>query len=267
MTMATTNSNGIIDIDLQQNIDDHGLSERLLGYLKPNATRLELETIPTPDHTQTWYPIPHSYVIDQVERSLESSGMAITASAFEVSHESLRMFGILQLESESTEYSLLLGVRNSHDKSFPGAIVLGSQVTVCSNLIFSGEIRITRKHTRFISRDFPGLVSRAVGQLHDKKIETAKRFEVYKDTTIEPTQVNDLVIAGLDNRVYGGTRIPTILSEFRNPTHSEFENNGLSVWRYFNAVTESLKGMNANTLVNRGERLHGILDSFCGLSA
>ncbi len=38
-------------------------------------------------------------------------------------------------------------VRNSHDKTFPAGIVAGTQVPVCDNLSFAGEISLARKHT------------------------------------------------------------------------------------------------------------------------
>ena len=41
----------------------------------------------------------------------------------------------------NVDYSLVLGLRNSHDKTFPASLALGSQVLVCDNLSFFGEGR------------------------------------------------------------------------------------------------------------------------------
>jgi len=59
----------------------------------------------------------------------------------------------------------VLGIRNSHDKTFPASLVDGALVFVCDNLSFSGEIRVTRKHTRFIRRDLVTLVQGPIGKL------------------------------------------------------------------------------------------------------
>ena len=62
----------------------------------------------------------------------------------------------------------MLGLRNSHDKTFPAGIVAGSAVFICDNLAFSGEVKLARKHTTHITRDLPRLVQSAVGQLMDR---------------------------------------------------------------------------------------------------
>jgi len=58
-----------------------------------------------------------------------------------------------------------VGLRNSHDKTFPAGLVAGTRVFVCDILAFSGLIQIRRKHTRFAARDLRQLTARAVGQI------------------------------------------------------------------------------------------------------
>jgi hypothetical protein len=80
-------------------------------------------------------------------------------------------------QKTSDDYCRVLGLRNNHDKTFPTGIVAGTSVFVCDNLSFSSEIKFTRKHTRFIVRDLPQLVSRSIGLLlakwHDQDKRTA----------------------------------------------------------------------------------------------
>jgi len=47
----------------------------------------------------------------------------------------------------AADFALVVGLRNSHDKSFPAGLVIGASVLVCDNLSFSGEVRLARKHT------------------------------------------------------------------------------------------------------------------------
>ena len=46
-----------------------------------------------------------------------------------------------------TTSAFVVGVRNSHDKSFPAGLVIGASIFVCDNLSFSGEVKLARKHT------------------------------------------------------------------------------------------------------------------------
>ena len=66
------------------------------------------------------------------------------------------------------DYCWVLGLRNSHDKTFPAGIVAGAQLFICDNLSFSGEVKFARKHTSHIVRDLPQITSRAIGQLLDQ---------------------------------------------------------------------------------------------------
>ena len=49
----------------------------------------------------------------------------------------LRYFGLMQIQrAESDEdYCWVLGLRNSHDKTFPAGIVAGATVLCCDNLV------------------------------------------------------------------------------------------------------------------------------------
>src|SRR5205807_1578946 len=80
---------------------------------------------------------------------------SIVSQAHALAREGQRYFGLLQIVNGTfhDDYSLIMGIRNSHDKAFPAALCLGSGVFVCDNLAFSGEIKLARKHTRFIERN------------------------------------------------------------------------------------------------------------------
>jgi hypothetical protein len=151
-----------------------------------------------------------------------------------------RYFGLFQVGHPSDDFGLVVGVRNSHDKTFPAALALGATVFVCDNLSFSGEVKLARKHTTYIERDLPLLVTRAIGRLTDLRSTQEQRFIAYKEKPLTDSQVNDVVIQALDARVLPVTRIPDVLQEWRHPAHEEFADK--TAWRLFNGFTEVLKG-------------------------
>src|SRR6185369_10139854 len=111
------------------------------------------------------------------------------------------------------DYSLVIGLRNSHDKSFPAAIALGSAVTVCDNLSFAGEVTIARRHTRFIERDLPRVVHTAVGRLADMRGQQDDRIRTYKETQLSDPAVHDLVLRAVDATLLPVTQVPAVLQE------------------------------------------------------
>jgi hypothetical protein len=132
-------------------------------------------------------------------------------------------------------------------------------------LSFSGEIKISRKHTRFIERDLPQLVEVAIGRLGEQRRLQETRIGAYKTYELTDSMAHDLVIrATKDIHVLPNARIPDVIDEWRAPRHHEFREGGKTVWRLFNAFSEIAKGALTH-LPRRMMALHGLLDSHCGL--
>jgi hypothetical protein len=227
--------------------------------------RLIITTVPTPEPTATWTPLPHLALIEEVEQVLNNNGLSVVNQAHSLTHDGLRYFGLMEIQNSviHQDYAWVLGLRNSHDKTFPAGIVAGANVFVCDNLSFSGEIKIARKHTRFILRDLQFLTERAIGRLMERWHHQDERIGAYKGKNLSDSSAHDLIIRSTDVRACTPRLIPAILREWRNPRHKEFE--ARTLWTLFNSFTEVLKG-NLNELPKRTEALHGLLDLYVGLA-
>jgi Domain of unknown function (DUF932) len=233
-----------------------------------HVERRVVEKAATPAASETWVPVPHHRLLEQVEATIVSSGMTVVNQAHALWNEGLRYFGLMEVANGQAhnDYGLVIGLRNSHDKSFPAAIALGSAVFVCDNLAFSSEVTIARRHTRFIERDLPRIVHSAVGQLTDMRGKQDERIQSYKETELSDPAAHDLVIRAVDANVLPVTQVPAVLEEWRRPSHEEFTVDGKTLWRFHNAMTEVWKGRNLAALPRRSQALHGLLDSVCGLA-
>ena len=230
------------------------------------ADRREISQVATPPPTDTWQPIEHGRLLAEVERTLEGNRLEVVNEAHALSRDGDRYFGLLEVaHGTDGDYHLVLGLRNSHDKSFPAGIAVGSGVMACDNLAFSGEVTLARKHTRHIERDLPRVVETAFGRLGELRDQQDRRIEVYRNTELADSDVHDLTIRAVDASVLPVTTIPTVLERWREPAHAEHAEHGHSAWRYFNAVTEALKGRCLEKLPQRTQALHGLLDATCGL--
>jgi hypothetical protein len=230
--------------------------------------REDVSEVRTPAPTSTWQPIPHHQLISTVQQTLESTNLTIGGQAHSLTHDGMRYFGLMEIygEQTSTDYCWVLGLRNSHDKTFPAGIVAGASVFVCDNLSFSGEVKFARKHTRFINRDLPQLVGRAIGQMLAKWHDQDKRIAAYKEKAINEREAHDLIIRATDVGVCSNRLIPAVLNEWRHPRHDQFE--ARDTWSLFNSFTEALKQQgNLAELPKRTEALHGLLDVHVGLTA
>ena len=234
-----------------------------------HVSRDEVIAAPTPERTRTWVPIAHHRLLELVEATIGNHGYRVTnqAHGFWGDHAN-RYFGLMELTNGYAEdgYELVLGLRNSHDKSFPASIAIGSQVLVCDNLSFFGEVVLQRRHTRFIERDLPAVISKAVGRIAEIRVAQSTRIDAYRKTRIRDSTAHDLIVKAIDSRIIPVTQLPQVLREWREPSHAEFTENGRSVWRLFNAFTESFKGRSLEVLPRRSQALHGLLDGICRLA-
>ena len=224
-----------------------------------------LKNVRTPLATETWSPIPHLRLVEQVEHALSAANLTIVNQAHALSHAGDRYFGLIQVEAGKAngDYALVLGLRNSHDKRFPAGIVAGAQVFVCDNLSFNGEVELSRKHTRFIGRDLPMLTERAIGQLQEKWHGQEQRIDRYKNYAIADRDAHDLMVRAVDVGVCPVTVLPKVVQEWREPSHDVFKER--TVWSLFNGFTEALKG-NLSMLPNRTQALHVLMDGYVGLA-
>lgn len=229
------------------------------------VTRDQVEAVPTPGRTPTWVPISHGRLLAGVRGALQGVGLAVVEEAHGLAPGGARYFGLLQVAGgdSPTDFGPVVGLRNSHDKRFPAGLVVGASVFVCDNLSFSGEVRLARKHTAHVERDLPQLIGRAVGRLGDLRHAQEARFAAYRRSELTDAAAHDLVIRALDARVVPVTKVPDVLTEWREPRHPEFR-EGRTAWRLFNAFTEAAKG-NLDMLPRRSQALHGLLDAACGL--
>jgi hypothetical protein len=228
--------------------------------------RVEVARVTTPRPTETWQPIPHVTLIETVEDALRSTGLRIGNQVHSLSNEGNRYFALTEVHGphDPEDYSLVLGLRNSHDKTFPVGLVAGATVFVCDNLSFSGEVRLTRKHTVHLQRDLPQLVSRGVGKLMDLWGHQGKRIDAYKNHRIRDKSAHDLVVRAVDIGVCTNRMVPSVLKEWRSPTYPAFADR--TAWSLFNAFTEALKG-NLPELPKRTEALHSLMDHHVGIPA
>jgi len=227
------------------------------------VTEAELLVAPTPDATASHVPIPHGAFVQHVINSLTYSDLEVKSIEHALAKGGDRYFGMIELESSRDDGGLMVGMRNSHDKTFPASLVAGSKLFVCDNLAFSGEVSCKRKHTRYIMRDLPLVMGRMVGKLADMFVDQERRYTAYKSYDLTEDRARSVIVEMVKSGVIGATHLPSVLKHWENPPHEEFAEQTL--WRLFNAVTEVAKGWSGIQTMRRTQLLHGLCDAEAGL--
>lgn len=248
------------------------------------TSRQKVVDTPTPQGTDSWCPIPHKSLIDLMETRVDAYDMEIVEEAHGLTDDGARYFGMFQVQPKNIiiggdgddsqklaeDYAIVFGMRNSHDKSFNAGLACGSGVFVCDNLCFSAEITVGRRHTTHINRDLPLLMSNAMGKLVNARVSQDRRLEAYKETELTNSEADHLVCEAFRAGAIQKTRIADVLEQWKTPAHPEFSDR--TAWSLFNGFTEVYKNSNRKSkalsvtnMTQRTTRLHGVMDSACGL--
>ena len=255
-----------------------------LLYSQANITRPELDLLPVPEALGRFHqPYGFGTYVDDIHESLDLLGLEVRNEEYETTHDNNRLFGALEVglkEGElitADEWRVLVGLRGSHDQSIQRGLVIGSQVLVCSNLCFSGNIaNINTKQTTNIGSRLPGLIRNAVDHIPELAHLEEQRFNAYKELELRPRH-GDAALVELHRRgAFTNAQLARAISEWDEPTyeehtHADAGDNTRSGWRLFNAATEALKpqsergNADGNALTRRTQVVSGFLNEVVGL--
>lgn len=202
----------------------------------------ELRAVPVPEATRTWHPVPHHHVLDTVLETLKGAGYEVRDQKLAVARENgTRFFGTLDLATPLTHgVALSVGIRNSTDKSFPLGFCAGSRVFVCSNLSFSAELLVKRKHSRFGAMRFQNAIAGSVKALGTFKDAEQARLERLMTTEVTDDQALAFLVRAMERGIIAAPTIPKVLAEWRKPTHDYGTGERPTLWLLANCFTTVL---------------------------
>ena len=234
---------------------------RICGSESTRASMQAVEEVKTPESTDTWKPIGHSFLINKVKNRLDATGFSVVNEAHNLARRGLRYFGLFQVthsDRNNNERGTILGLRNAHDKCFPAGLCAGDAPFVCDNLIFHNEVVLARRHTKNILKDLDQVIARTLGKLFGMWNTQDNRIDAYKERTLTNAEANDIVIRSYQANAIGKTQIADVINQWEASDHPEFWDRNVN--SLYNAYTQVYKG-NINALPKRCEALHSVLDA------
>jgi len=250
---------------------------------KEKVTMDDLNKMKTPPPTDTHFPLPHYEVLSEQLDQLDACGYTWDNLEIGVSHETMRCFWITDIANPTVArgWNSVWGGRNSHDMMFALLFLAGFGVGVCSNLQFSGEVKISSKHTKHIGSRLKRMVTRGLFELtqfdaiNEERIAAYEEFPLPEENQVQnldtPTYVSspfihDFVVKSMDRGVISPSSIKLVLNSWREPDFPEFETR--NAWSLSNAYTEAFKKYsNPHQLFGRGIALTSMMDELVGFQA
>lgn len=179
----------------------------LMGGGTKRASESEVMSVPQGEFTKTFKPISHGHLLKVLQTAVVMNGLEIVTKDYSLNKNGKRMFGVWSFDAGNGGMRWSMGFRNSVDKSTAIGICAGVTVTVCGNMMLSGDFTAFRKHTSGLDDDeLIHLGAEAVGGaiidmtklhqwqegLHEIWIPARERksfvYDLIKEGVISPTE-------------------------------------------------------------------------------
>lgn len=216
-----------------------GTSTLIAGPM-PKIGRTELAQIAVPEATRTHRPVPHHEIVEALVETLSFRHIGVVNEEYAVSPDGMKMFGVLDLETQMDGCRFAIGLRNSHDKSFRLSLTVGVRVFVCSNMAFSGDFTpVLAKHTK--SFNLVDTLSVGVDRIQRNFEPMQRQVESWRGTQITDAQAKLILYSAFVDGKLDAPR--SLLTEVHRhyfaPECPEF--SARTMWSLSNAFTSAFK--------------------------
>jgi hypothetical protein len=216
------------------------LNTTLMSHTGTNkVTRIELKDLPIPPATDTFQPIAHSRLIDELENALAFRHITIERDEYAVSGDGMKLFGLLELNSTYEDLRFAIGLRNANDKSMRLGMVAGYRVFICDNMSLSGDFKpLLAKHSK--NFDLVEAVSMGVDRIQRGWQPLREQIDFKRQQQITEGEAQALVYRAFMNERFPVKLMKSVHREFFiKPSYDEFRPR--TIWSLENAFTTAFK--------------------------
>tara|TARA_Y100001938_G_scaffold151116_1_gene246195 strand:- start:581 stop:1381 length:801 start_codon:yes stop_codon:yes gene_type:complete len=216
--------------------------------------------IPTPAGTRTHLPVDNRSFINMTANKIEDMGWDIVASTFASSFEQGNCHFVFEVSNELMPgIHMQVAGHNSHIKMRSLILYLQTRTVACTNMDVPCEIPLQRKHTNKIVSELPFLIGEALIKLQSEAGKHIERIGQYKSQSIDDLDAHDIMIQSIQDEVIPASYIPTVIKEWHNPIHEDFEARNL--YSLYNCFTESFKKSRAD-IPYRTQKIMHLLNNY-----
>jgi hypothetical protein len=185
-------------------------------------------------------PVPHIEVVNALVEALGFRHIGVVREEYAVDKSSMKMFGVLDLETTFQGCRFSIGLRNAHDKSMRLAMVVGYRVLVCDNMSFHGDYQpVLAKHSKHFS--LQNAIAIGVDSMPRNFEPMVKVVDQWRNSQLPDANAKPIIYQAF---IEGMLEAPRHLAKevhqaYFNPQHEEFAPR--TMWSLSNAFTSTFK--------------------------
>jgi hypothetical protein len=231
--------------------------------------------IPVPEKTRTYAPVGNKALWNMLNIEANKRGLELGIPEIGIAHKGQRMFGSVPITNQDHldgEVQLMLGFRNSYDRTMSVGVCFGSKVFVCSNMCFTGYTSegedalglVTHRHQADVWAGLEDRLNSAMNKFEVFKSYQDDFYNRLKENKLTDADAHHLIIQSVRSEAITAKDCMTVANEWalqaNGPTNQAEEDNyhpefaDRSAWSLFNAYTEVHKDFQAKSPVNASKR-------------
>jgi len=221
-----------------------------------------------PARTETYSPVSHTQVLDAVNSNLVTNNLNIIGRRMYLNGFGTKMVGFMDIETEIGKQhglKMMLGYRNSYDKSMSVAFVTGATVWICGNGLIGGDVlTFKRKHTGNVLEEMNERIQIGVDRMREDFGRLNLEVNVLKEFSLTPRQKAEVLgVMYFERNLVTPTQLSVIKGELTGSEHFKEDN----AWSLYNNVTESLKKSHPVDMINDHIKVHDFMKEITGMKA
>lgn len=214
-----------------------------------------------PARTATYSPVAHSDFLMLLTNKIRNNNMQVAGDRYYTNMQGTKLVGYYTINDTSPmEHSnelgvqMMIGFKNSYDKSMTAALAVGANVIICGNGIVYGDlVSFRRKHTGDIRNELITKMEEAVNSLRGSFGRLTLDIDNMKNRTLTTQERAEILgVMYFENNIV----TPTQLSIVKNEIHNSKHFRGDTAWDLYNNITEALKRSHPSRHIEDHVKLH-----------
>jgi hypothetical protein len=225
-----------------------------------HVPRTELATIPLPERTDSYQPVPHAELVRMVETIGRDilTGYRFDREDYGLARDGRQLFGTHTYRvPEDDQMGLTIGFRNSYDKSLSVGLAVGASVFVCDNLAFTGDLTVMRKHTSNVLTDLEDMIIATIYHCRKNYHQITNDADSMAEHTLSDDEAFQMLGLLFGRGVLTPRQLPIVKKQWLKPSYPDFEPRNM--WSFYNACTEGLKGTTPAKIMEKHIALHQLI--------
>jgi hypothetical protein len=221
-----------------------------------------------PARTESYTPVMHTEIMTSMKANLGRQNLTVVGQKLHVNGKGTKVIGFYDVEDRGNfgnahGLKMMLGYRNSYDKSMSVGIVVGASVWICSNGCISGDmLTFKRKHTGEVQTEMNEKIQEGIQRMRNDFGKLNIEVDIFKNYSLTQRQKSEILgVMYFEQDLVTPQQLSLVKKELTQSEH--FKDN--TAWDLYNNVTEALKTSHPTNVIDDHVNLHRFMRSVVGI--